>query len=821
MSGNGNTTARLPPPQDSSTTRYGAAGAGRDRTPEESARSDRPETVEPSRTKTLLEPGVCIADRYKIRVGHFGGANADIYRCTDIETEQELALKLYRERAPRHPKAAERLHGFAHRNIVILYDSGIWRDYAYEVMEFCSGGTLADRIPLSEEDVCHMLPSILDALSFLHKAGIVHRDIKPTNILFRSTELSEPVLADFDISSLFEASVGGVRHTESGGNFTIDYASPELIEQDQIGPKTDFYALGITIAHALIGHSPFDGMRREQIVVSHLRGRVPIRDHLSEKMQTLIFGLTDRSADNRWGPPQIRAWQRGDTVLDDQSHEWQASAGIPIPYPGFPEARTPSELASCLAKFDAENELYRTDDIGRWVFDHFDAELARRIRAISDDFARDRRLGLQKLRYLLDPTLPLNAGKHTVKSLSEFDSLLASEDQHVQSIVARLLFSRELEIWIDAVQPAGEKSAELAEKLAALRQRLRNNNEQLAVFSLLHILRPARKVELEPGLEAANPTELAALLSPKREWDRASFQDFLFSRKFEEWLSAAEFKDWKVDSEFLEDCRKRHGDARQIACFGALCRFGRNVPLAFGSEVAVHPRELARLVDRDRRSQQLGIELLQRGWIRIWLVGSGRLEDHNHFDRVIESSNVSWESKLESVLQLLHPALRRPLAVPVPTALNLGDISQGGQRTGVIRIDNASRGHLAGEVHVSEGSRGVSIEDSHFEGARTNVRVTVNTAGVVLGSRQEAELSVTSNGGTFAVPIRYRAVAPLWSMLARSIAAGMIVAAPLAVLRALVPDGAGEWTLAGLGLGLLAVVAGYGYWLFRTWWRLG
>ena len=771
-----------------------------------------------------------IDDRYRIEAGPLAGGNADLYRCTDTETEQELAVKLYRGAAPIHPEAAEWLRGLAHPSIVAMQEIGTWEGRAYEAMEYCAGGTLADRMPLADDDVRGMLPGVVDALEFLHMAGIVHRDVKPTNILFRRPDSIEPVLADFDISSLFKSDDPIVRRTESGGNFTIDYASPELIGDDQIGPKTDFYALGITIAHTLSGHSPFHGMRREQIVAAHLRGTIPLSDNLSAEIRALIGGLTDRVPANRWGAAQVRAWEFGNPIQDDEGRPWQPSAAAPVSYPGFPDARTPRELANHLTEFDAEGELFRTDDIGRWVFDHFDAGLARRIRAISEEFASNRRLGLYKLRYLLNPGLPLDAGRHEIRTLTDLARLIENGDQVTQRDVATMLFSRRLGCWIDAVRPVAEKSDVLVAKLGALRQRVQENDLDLAIFALQHTLDPGRRVKLEPGIEAANPSELGAALARGLEYGRASFENFVFSRKLEEWLCAAEFKEWKADVSFLKDCRKLHSETPEIACFGALSRLSPSLPFPFDNKPAAQPRELAEFIDRDVQTRKLGIDMLRDGWIRMWLVATGRLVDPAPLDQILRASDLSWQSKLEAaLLQVLDPTMARPRAKAVPAALDFGDIALGGQRTMMFTIDNVTRGHLAGEAYVVDGASGVSIERSRFEGVGSSVRVTADPAGVALGSRKKTDIIVTTNGGKLTVPVRYRAAAPLRDMLTRSAFFGVIMAMALTFLRALVPDRKflsstnldPLWLYGGPGLAILALLLVWGYWMLRTWRRNG
>ncbi|KPQ00004.1 MAG: serine/threonine protein kinase, bacterial [Rhodobacteraceae bacterium HLUCCA12] len=788
-----------------------------------------------------FEPGTFIADRYRIEGGSSRGGNAELYHCIDTETQEEVAVKLYRSRLPAHPDAVERLRGLVHPNIVAVHDVGTWGGWAYEVMELCLGGSLAGCLPLTEEELRRILPALVRALEFVHAAGIVHRDVKPSNILFRSLERDEPVLADFDISSLWEPADGSVRHTESAANWTIDYAAPELIDQGQIGPKTDFYALGITIAHALAGHSPFKGKVSAQVGVAHVSGAIPLKDELSPEFRDLIHGLTDYAPENRWGGAQVRAWLAGEIVRDDECRPWQRSSGRTVPYPGFPEAKMPQQLAAHLGSFDAETELYRTDDIARWIFDHFDAELARRIRALAEEFAQDRRLGLFKLQFLLDPTLPLLIGDQKVRSLSDLVRLLETEHDKTTRGVLAALFDGRLASWVDAAQPVTESGVLLA-KLRDLRQRLTQEDPELSAFALLYTVDPRRPVTLSQDVAVASPGELPTALTGASSQVRAAFETLVVSGRLEEWLRASEFPDWETDVAFIAECRTRHSERPDLACFGVLCKFRPDLPFPFGPEQAVKPQELAAMIDRDERSRSRGIDLLREGWIRIWLAGTGRLTDPEAFDQLLDGSDLSWESRLEATLHLLDPELARPKAVAAPAALDLGGIPLGGRRTATIRIDNATRGHLAGEVHVARGGHSLSLDCKRFEGAGSRIRVSIDPTAVPVGAKQQGEIRITGNGGALGVPVSFRVSAPFTQMLRRSLAVGTLLAALLGLLRAIlatIPEARGlrldrwagfgdlfdrvsdgrvpeaGWAVVIIGFFLIALLGGYGVYLLR------
>ena len=745
-------------------------------------------------------PDGFIAERYRIEGEPLGHGNTEIYRCTDTETGDIVAVKAYHRRDPANPAAAKRLMGLNHPGIVVLLDVGVWEGRVYEAMEYCAGGSLAEAAPVDEDALRRLLTSVVDGLAFVHQAGVIHRDIKPGNILFRDPDRTQPVLADFDISSIQDSVSGtGERRTGTAGNMTIDYAAPELLLDGTISLKSDYFSLGITVAHALTGHSPFHGMPQPQVISARIFGTLPLPESLAPSCRALIEGLTDFSPDNRWGADQTRAWLDGRAVLDDRNRPWYPSPTQTKaePYPGFPQARTPQELAAHLGEFDAKGQIYDSDDLGHWVFHNFSADLGERIRAIRRDIPDDRRLGLFKLRYLLDPSLPLEIGDRRACEITELVNLLAADEVTASDALTDLLFAGRLECWVDAARPISE-SATLAAKLAALRERLELDapgNRELVAFALLHTLDPVRPVRLQNGVELSNPSEFVSMYSaePARSPTRAALVQLVLSTRLEEWLRAAEFDGWEDELAFIQECRERHSGDPELVVFGALCRLNSQQPMPFGKRRAATPKDFVALVDSGRRSQRAGIDLLRRGWIRTWLAGTGRLSDGAAFDRLVGEAGVSWETKLEGVLQLLDPQLPRPLAVVVPDKLDFGRIPIGDRRASKLKIRNKTRGHLAGEARLVKDNPGVILRGASFEGASNSVQVEVNTEGIPAGSWQRAEILVTGNGGEVSIPVRYCAAVPLRKMLFRSAIAGVWGAVVLGGLRASLPPLENRW----------------------------
>ncbi len=203
------------------------------------------------------------------------GGMGSICKARQAETNQVVAIKILHAGYAQHEefvnrfiqeaRAAGRL---SHPNIVKVYNVGKTANGRYYfTMELVKGATLTQRIPtLSRPAVLVMFMEIADALDYAHKRGIIHRDIKPDNILIG--EDGEPKLTDLGIAVLDSQDM-----TPNGQRVlgTPHYMSPEQASGKTITPQTDIYSLGATFYHVLSGAPLFDAPSPEQIMIKHVR----------------------------------------------------------------------------------------------------------------------------------------------------------------------------------------------------------------------------------------------------------------------------------------------------------------------------------------------------------------------------------------------------------------------------------------------------------------------------------------------------------------------------------------------------------------------
>ena len=203
-----------------------------------------------------------LGGRYELRGVLGRGGMAEVHDGWDTRLSRPVAIKLLypalaadevtRRRFENEARAAAALN---HPNIVAVHDSGEDHGTPYIVMERLPGPTLADEIeagPLSAERVRWVLADLLGALTAAHAAGILHRDIKPGNVLITTSGTAK--LADFGI-----AKTGGAAHTRVGMVFgTANYLSPQRITGRPASPSDDLYALGVLGYEALTRQLPFE-----------------------------------------------------------------------------------------------------------------------------------------------------------------------------------------------------------------------------------------------------------------------------------------------------------------------------------------------------------------------------------------------------------------------------------------------------------------------------------------------------------------------------------------------------------------------------------
>ncbi|HSG49996.1 MAG TPA: serine/threonine-protein kinase, partial [Longimicrobiales bacterium] len=221
-----------------------------------------------------------LADRYGVERQLGEGGMATVYLADDLRHERKVALKVLKPElaavvgAERFLSEIKTTANLQHPHILPLYDSGEADGFLFYVMPHVEGETLQQRLErekhLPVEEAVRIAMAVAGALDYAHRHGVVHRDVKPGNILMQD---GQPVVGDFGIA-LAVGAAGGTRLTETGLSLgTPYYMSPEQATGDmEVGPASDVYALGAVLYEFLTGEPPYTGRTAQAILGRILQG---------------------------------------------------------------------------------------------------------------------------------------------------------------------------------------------------------------------------------------------------------------------------------------------------------------------------------------------------------------------------------------------------------------------------------------------------------------------------------------------------------------------------------------------------------------------
>ena len=225
--------------------------------------------------------GVVLDGRYRVGATIARGGMSTVYRGTDLRLDRAVAIKVMQPSFAADPSFLTRFErearlaaGLAHRGVVGVYDQGRDGDVVFLVMELVDGGTLRDLIRqsggLSVSVTMSILEALLSALGAAHEAGLVHRDVKPENVLISSK--GEVKVADFGLVRAVSSATVATGNVILG---TVAYLSPEQVSTGASDPRSDVYSTGIVAYEMLTGSPPFVGDNAISVAYQHVHADVP------------------------------------------------------------------------------------------------------------------------------------------------------------------------------------------------------------------------------------------------------------------------------------------------------------------------------------------------------------------------------------------------------------------------------------------------------------------------------------------------------------------------------------------------------------------
>jgi serine/threonine protein kinase len=315
-----------------------------------------------------------LAGRYRLESVLGKGGMGTVHRGRDVVLDRPVAVKVFVHDATdptqseRYEQEARILARLSHPGLVTVFDAGI--DVSdgdgpqpYLVMEYVTGPTLADRIaqaPLAPAQAAMLASQLSTALAYIHRRGIVHRDVKPANILLEPAE--EPggtdtaKLTDFGIARL----VDGARLTMSGFTLgTANYLSPEQISGAEVTPASDVYSLGLVLLECLTGQVAYPGHGVEA-ALSRLHRRPYIPDSVPDGWARLLTAMTDAEPGNRPSATEIGV------VATGLGSDPQEAGRIPDAFDSDTAPLGPADRVPAAADPAATRVLPTAEPAGAW-----------------------------------------------------------------------------------------------------------------------------------------------------------------------------------------------------------------------------------------------------------------------------------------------------------------------------------------------------------------------------------------------------------------------------------------------------------------------
>ena len=320
-----------------------------------------------------------INDRYEIgrRIGR--GGMAEIFQARDILLDRSVAIKVLFPEFATDPAFVERFRreaqaagGLNHPNIVGVYDWGRVNNTYYIAMEYVDGRTLADILKqsgtLTPLQVCDVISEVAAALGSAHQNGVIHRDVKPGNILVSAT--GQVKVADFGIARALGAGVEqGL--TQTGAVMgTATYFSPEQAQGAPTDQRSDIYSLGIVMYEMLAGSAPFLGENAVAIAYKQVHEQAnPLHDRIEsipEPISVIVAKCMAKSPDDRYSTAgevrdELRRFVEGMPVLAMKNHPIKTNNDLKTQQ--IPATKSDLNATTVVAKQDAATmQLPRTDE---------------------------------------------------------------------------------------------------------------------------------------------------------------------------------------------------------------------------------------------------------------------------------------------------------------------------------------------------------------------------------------------------------------------------------------------------------------------------
>lgn len=482
---------------------------------------NRQNDIETDNSSSIKE-GTTICDKYTVQSQlEVSSGEADLYLCS-VGSSQYVA-KVYKRKFAIKQEVIDALLRIDSPYVARLYETGIFNGYPVEILPYYEKGSLQGKTFTEDELIRKIIPNINEGLHAIHEAGIIHKDLKPSNIMLNSDGETVSII-DFGISSIV-ADGNTVLVTKTG--MTPEYSAPETFKNLFLR-ESDYYSFGITLFELFCGYTPYANMQPEEIEQYVSVQRIPYPEEMSALLQDFISALTyydisNRSNKNnpnrRWTYEEVKKWLDGEPLVIPGEGIGNAGKGAMPVFKFLGEDFTdPAQLVAAFAKNweEGKKQLFRGNVTAH--FRTWNQDIARKCQAAEEEAGRENGkddIIFWKLLYQINPKLKgFYWMGQTFESLPAFgrDVLekLWDKDKSQYSYYTSILSEKLLSQYVLMAAPKNEKLKKAAEAIEDSYELEKNNGTDMQrTFYLMAYTLSGQKLLLLDGEQIRTVGELA------------------------------------------------------------------------------------------------------------------------------------------------------------------------------------------------------------------------------------------------------------------------------------------------------------------------
>lgn len=469
-----------------------------------------------------INEGVEICGKYKIvRQLEVSSGEADLYLCTC--NGLEYVAKVYRRKLAIKQEVIDKLMTIDSPFVAKLYETGTHNGFPVEILPYYEEGSLQGK-RISEADLLKtIIPNINEGLRAIHEAGIIHKDLKPSNIMMNADGETVSII-DFGISSAVDEN-NTILVTKTG--MTPEYSAPETFK-NIFYEGSDYYSFGITLFELLCGYTPYANMQPDEIEQYVSVQRIPFPAEMSARMQDFIsaltyYDITNRKNKNnpnrRWTYEEVKKWLDGESLVIPGEGIGNVGKGNMPAFKFLGEDFTnPAALVAAFAKHweEGKKQLFRGHVTAH--FRAFNQELARKCQAAEEEAGRENGkddIIFWRLLYQINPKLKGFYWKgQTFESIAAFgrDVLehLWDKDESQFPYYASVLSEKMLSAYVNQTAPRNEKLKKAAAAIEdSYELELINGTDMKRTYYLMAYTLSGQKLLLLNGEQFRTVGELA------------------------------------------------------------------------------------------------------------------------------------------------------------------------------------------------------------------------------------------------------------------------------------------------------------------------